>query len=214
MPFTSEQFFEVMSKYNLSVWPAQIFLNLLAIIVVALAIRQTKLNGKIISAILGFFWLWIGAVYHLTFFTAINPAAYIFGALFIFEGFLLLYFGTFKSMIEFKIGTDLFGSIGIIFILYALIIYPVLGYFMGHVYPSNPTFGLPCPTTIFTFGILLFAKTKVPWYLILIPFLWSLIGTSAAINLHVWEDLGLVAAGIIGFSLILMNNKKIKQNKA
>jgi hypothetical protein len=88
-----------------------------------------------------------------------------------------------------------------------LLIYPVLGYFLGHVYPHSPTFGLPCPTTIFTFGLLLWADNKVPKYLLVIPLLWSLIGFLAAFQLGVLEDVMLLITGLVATTLIWYRDK-------
>jgi len=46
--------------------------------------------------------------------------------------------------------------------------------------------------------VLLFSEKRLPWHLYTIPFLWSLIGFSAAVNLGIKEDFGLVIAGILG----------------
>ena len=147
-------------------------------------------------------------MYHLIYFTSINNAAYLFGVLFISQGIIFFYFGSIKNTLQFEIKNDWTGILGFIFVLFALIIYPILVYFFGHTFPSNPTFGLPCPTTIFTFGLLLFTIKRVAWYLIIIPFLWSLIGFSAAIQLNIYEDFGLGIAGIVGFIVLLLTNKK------
>jgi hypothetical protein len=207
MPFTSEQFFQVFREYNLSVEPMQLIFHLLAVIVIFLVIRKNKFSDRTNSGILGFFWLWIGIVYHLIFFTSINKAAYIFEVMFIIQGILFVYSGIVREKFSFKYKSDVYGVTGVIFILYALIIYPILGYLAGHTYPDNPTFGLPCPTTIFTFGILLWANKKIPIYVIIIPTLWSVIGFFAALNFSVYEDVGLLIAGIGGFILILYRNK-------
>jgi hypothetical protein len=50
---------------------------------------------------------------------------------------------------------------------------------------------------------------KVEVYFVMIPLLWSILGISAAVNFQVYEDFGLIAAGVIGFILVLINNKKI-----
>lgn len=210
MPFSVDDFFNVFELYNLSVFPAQIFHNLLALFLIYAAIAKIKKSGRIVSAGLGFYWLWIGIVYHLVFFTRINPAAYVFGGLFIVQGVLFLLFGTWQNKLSFKFRKDWIGWVGTIFFMYSLIIYPLLGLLFEHTYPRNPTFGLPCPITIFTFGILLWSSGKVPIYMVIIPFAWSLIGFSAAVTLNVPEDFGLVVAGIVGSALILLSNKKIK----
>jgi Family of unknown function (DUF6064) len=44
----------------------------------------------------------------------------------------------------------------------------------------------------------------------LIPFLWSLIGMSAALSLQVPQDYGLVIAGVLGAVLILIQNRSYK----
>lgn len=46
----------------------------------------------------------------------------------------------------------------------------------------------PCPTVIFTFGVLLLAKPRLPFWLFVIPAVWAVIGGSAAILLDVRED--------------------------
>lgn len=208
MPFTIEQFFSVFRDYNLSVWPMQILLNILAAVVIFSAIKKYKFNNEIISGILGFLWLWTGFIYHLIFFTGINKAAYIFGALFIIQGILFIYSGIFRKAFIFEFKKNVYGITGIVFVLYALIIYPVIGNISGHTYPDNPTFGLPCPSVIFTFGILLWTNKKIPLYIIIIPLLWSVIGFFAALNFSVYEDTGLLIAGVTGFGMLLYRNGK------
>lgn len=208
MPFTIGQFLDVMKQYNLAVYPLQILFNILALVMIFFLFKKSKLSSILISLGLSFFWLWIGIAYHLVFFTSINNAAYVFGAMFIVHGLIFFYFGVVKQTMQFELRKDWLGILGGIFILYALVIYPVLGLYFGHTFPANPTFGLPCPTTIFTFGLLLYMIKKVHWYLILIPFIWSLIGTSAAVNLTIYEDFGLGITGVVGSVVLLLTNKR------
>jgi hypothetical protein len=208
LPFTVEQFMGIFEKYNIAVWPMQIILVLIALSALFLSLRKFSYSDKFISAILGFFWLWIGVVYHLTHFTSINTAAYLFGALYIIQGLIFIFVGGIKSRLSFKLQPNAYGIIGSLFILYALIIYPILGYFLGHVYPKNPTFGLPCPTTVFTFGLLLWTDKIVPKYVLVIPLIWSMIGFGAALSLGVKEDYGLLIAGVSGFILIFIRDRK------
>jgi len=208
LPFSTEQFLAVFEAYNQSVWPSQVGLNFLALVGLYLANRPLSSSGRAISAILAFLWLWIGIVYHFFFFTAINPAAYVFAVLNILQAFLFLEFGLRRRQLEFEFQQDVYGYIGALLILYALLVYPILGSFLGHAYPKSPTFGLPCPTTIYTFGLLLWTRTRTPVWVLLIPLIWSFIGFSAAITMGIQEDIGLLVAGICGTVLILMRNKK------
>lgn len=213
-PFTVEDFLNVFKSYNQQVFPIQIVFYIVALACVYLLFKPTKNSSKMIFTVLSFFWFWIGIVYHIIFFTSINKAAYFFGLLFIVQGILFFFFGFVKNEISFDYQKTKSNFIGIIFIIYALIIYPVLGHLFGHQYPKMPTFGLPCPTTIFTFGILLFAINRIRVVVLIIPLLWSLIGFSAAVNLLIYEDFGLVIAGVLGFVLIVLHNKmKVESEK-
>lgn len=206
-PFTLEQFLEVFKKYNEVVFPMQVIFYLLSIAIVYLAFKPNSKSDKIISGLLTFLWFWMGIVYHLIFFTTINKAAFLFGIVFILQGILFFIFGVIKSKISFMFRSDKFGITGIILILFALIIYPVLGYTFGHIYPYSPTFGLPCPTTIFSFGILLLSDKKCPVAILIIPFLWSIIGFTAAFNFGIIEDTGLLVSGLITLIMVLWRNR-------
>ena len=208
IPFTIKEFLEVFKNYNQSVFPIQIIFYLLVFYGLYLLFKNHKHENIFLNSLVAFLWLWIGIVYQLIFFTTINKAAYAFGILFIIQGFMFAYFGAYKNLVSFKFSNSVSVITGIIFIVYALIIYPILGYLLGHQYPYSPTFGLPCPTVIFTFGLLLFTDDKIPVYLLIIPLLWSLIGFSAAVNLSVYEDFGLLIAGLLGFVLIIFSNRK------
>ena len=203
LPFTPDQFLSVFVLYNLTVWPAQIFLNLLALTAIAFVIRPFSSSSRVIGGILAFLWLWTGLAYHIAFFSDINPAAKLFGAFNVLQGMVFLMYGVVRDKLCFGFRPDVRGIVGALLILYALVIYPVLGHSFGHAYPRSPTFGLPCPTTIFTFGILLWTVGKVPKTILVIPFLWSLIGFSAALTMGIHEDVGLLVSGVFGTALVI-----------
>ena len=144
----------------------------------------------------------MGIVYHIIYFSGINKAAYIFGAVFIVQGLLFLILGVYRYQLNFEANRSLQTYTAILLIIFALLVYPVLGYLLGHIYPDSPTFGLPCPTTIFTFGVLLMLKPQ-RIILMIIPLLWSLIGFTASFSLGIKEDTGLLAAGIITSTILL-----------
>ena len=154
----------------------------------------------------------MGVFYHIVHFSVINSAAWIFGIFYIVQGLLFLLIGTIQDKLAFRFSLRPLPIIGACFILYAMVVYPLLGISFGHSYPKAPMFGVaPCPATIFTFGILLWTTKSVPAYLLIIPLLWSIVGISAAVNLQVPQDFGLVIAGIIGTILILIQNSKAKR---
>ncbi|MGB3078824.1 MAG: DUF6064 family protein [Saprospiraceae bacterium] len=207
-PFTVDQFLDVFKNYNEAIWPMQVIFYLMGLVVIYLVFKPGSKAQKIINIVLAFLWLWMGIVYHLMFFTAINKAAYLFGGIFILQGVLILFYGVFQNKLSFKFRSGLYGVTGIVLILFALIFYPVLGYFLGHLYPSSPTFGLPCPTTIFTFGLLLLTDKKCPVAIMIIPFIWSVIGFMAAFNFGIVEDTGLLVSGLVTLPMLIIRNKK------
>lgn len=211
MPFTIKQFLGVFSAYNNAVYPFQAVLFISAVFIIIQIFKKRKYADILISWILIFYWLWVGIVYHIIFFTAINPAAYIFGAVFILQALFILKAGIIDKKLEFGFDKDLNHYAGLAIILYSLIAYPLLNVYFGHIYPENPTFGLPCPTTMFTFGILLWTKNRIPAYILIIPLLWALLGISAALQLGIYEDTGLIISGIIAVSLLIKD--KISQRK-
>jgi len=214
LPFTTEEFLKVFEKYNLTVWPMQYILILMAIVAIFMAVKKTSYSARLITTILSIFWLWMGAVYHFSFFSIINKAAYVFGTVFIIQGILFLFTGVLRNQFSFQVKNNISGIAGAILMLFALAIYPLIGYGLGRIYPLSPTFGLPCPTTIFTFGMLLWVDKKFPLYILIIPLLWSAIGFSASFYLGMYEDIGLMISGILTVLQIIIKYKRKIISKA
>jgi len=190
----------------------QVVAYLLGILAIAATFREGQLYSRIICGILAFFWIWIGIFYHIIHFSVINPASRIFGIIFVLQGLLFLLVGTVFNRLAFRFTLKPAPIVGACLILYAMVIYSFLGLTFGHWYPETPMFGVaPCPATIFTFGLLLWATKPVPGYLIIIPLLWALIGMSAAVKLRVPQDYGLVVAGVVGTVLVLIESRKAKR---
>jgi hypothetical protein len=203
IPFTTEQFLDVFRRYNEGVWPAQWVLLAGGVLGLALTLRTGRRSARFIGLLLAFLWLWMGVVYHLKYFPAINPAAVYFGVAFIVQAALFAWFGAWRGRLEFRARADGAGVLGGILVAYALVGYPLLGLALGHRYPASPTFGLPCPTTIFTFGLLLWTRPPVPRAVLVVPALWSVIGVSAAVQLGMREDFGLLVAGALATLTVL-----------
>jgi hypothetical protein len=212
-PFTSEQFFEVFKNYNQAVFPMQISLYFLGFVMIYFTIKPNPKSDKVISLLLALFWFWMGIVYHIIFFSEINKLAYLFASLFIIQSILFLVFGVFQDKLTFHFKKDIYRITGMILMIFAIVIYPILGYSFGHIYPFSPTFGLPCPTTIFTFGVLLLNQKKCLIWIFIIPFLWSIVGFMAVFQFGILEDSGLILASLISISLLIYRNRKFALKK-
>src|ERR1043165_1465334 len=146
MPFSQAQFFDVFRRYNEAVWPAQPLFVLLAVVSVILAFSPSRALRRAAVLIVAAFWLWTGIAYHWLFFADINPLARVFALLCLAQAIFLACSTTCERAPR--------RFIGITLVLVALVAYPAIGLLAGHRYPAFPTFGAPCPTTIFTFGFL------------------------------------------------------------
>jgi hypothetical protein len=212
MPFTTEQFLAVFAEYNLAVWPNQVGAYVLGAAAVLMLFWRLRQSDRIIAGVLAFFWIFMGGVYHLGFFTEINNAAWLFGTAFLVQAGLFIHEGIVRGDLEFGFKPGVYSITGMLFILYAAAVYPLIGSALGHGWPGSPAFGIaPCPGTIFTFGMLLLTTRRVPKHLLVIPALWSLVGFTAALSLGIKEDVGLLIAGVVGTVLLVARDRRPKK---
>ncbi len=140
-------------------------------------------------------WAVNGVGYHWMFFREINPAAALFAALFVVQAIMLVVLPARSPAFRFAAAADARSVAGLLLILFAMVLYPLWGRLAGHGWPEMPVFGVaPCPTTIFTIGILLTGTWQLVRWLLIVPGLWAAIGGSAAILLGVPQDYALIAA--------------------
>ena len=195
LPFTHDQFLDDFAAYNSALWPSVVILWLLTAAAVGW-MASGRVGGRWIAWLLALHWLWAGAVYHLGYFAEINPAARMFGIAFIFQAVLFVWFGLTRSRLEFRWGSGrgLRSGLAVFFSVYALA-YPILIVATGLDWPRMPAFGVPCPTTLLTVGLLLSVQS-VPRIVGVIPLAWCVIGGSAALLLGVIPDFALLLAGV------------------
>lgn len=202
LPFTREQFFEVFALYNEGVMPLQFGLCLLALSAFGAMVVRRRGSDRVVSAILAGLWAWMGIVYHFIYFAPVNPAARLFAALFLAAAALFAWAGVVRGRLVFDGESRARRIAGHALIAYALVGYPLLSLLLGRQFPELPTFGLPCPTTIFTIGMLAFLSQPFPRYVLFVPIAWAFMGGQAAFTLGVYEDLGLLVAGVAGLWLM------------
>jgi len=209
LPFTRDQFLAVFVDYNGSIWPAQAVAYLLALSALGMLFRPGPISDRLLSAILALFWTWTGVAYHGLFFSRINKAAYVFAALFVAQGVYFGVAGVLQGRLSFGLRRSLRQGVGLVFVLYATLAYPMIGILTGHAYDELPMFGVtPCPVTIFSFGLLLLATKPLPRLVLVIPLLWSLIGGSAAVLLGIPQDWLLLVSGLMSSWLIVLSERR------
>jgi hypothetical protein len=207
LPFTRGQFFALFVVYNEAVWPAQIVALVLGLAMLAAVVRPSPQRSRFVTAGLALMWLWTGVAYHWAFFTAINRAAWAFGALFVLQAALLAVAAA-RGRLDFGWRAGVSGPLGAALVAYAIVVYPLVGLLAGHAYPGMPMFGIaPCPVVIFTFGLLLLTRSPLPRALVVMPLLWALIGGSAAFMLGVPQDWALLASAVVAPILWLRDRR-------
>jgi hypothetical protein len=209
LPFSHEQFLAVFAAYNTAVWPAQVAAYIVGLGVCVLMLSRFGGRSLWVAGGLAALWVWTGAMYHGLFFSRINGLAIAFAALFVVEGLLLAIAGATRRL---EIGATAVSAwraaIGWSLIAYSLFLYPAIGVVSGMTYPAAPVFGItPCPLTLFTWGVLLMARA-VPWWLVVIPSAWALLGGSAAFLLHVPQDWPLFATSLF-FALVPRGSRAV-----
>jgi hypothetical protein len=196
LPFTLEQFLDVFASYNRALWPAALLLWLASLGAVVLVVRRDPRTTRVVAGLLTIHWAWSGVAYHLAYFRSINPVALLFGVLFVVQAGFFLWWAFRAPPTGFHLQAGRWSRVGLAFMAYALV-YPALGLAFGLSYPRMPTFGVPCPTTLFTVGALLVARSSAPRWLGLIPLAWTVVGGSAAFLIGVRADLALPVSGAV-----------------
>ncbi|HET7618417.1 MAG TPA: DUF6064 family protein [Gemmatimonadaceae bacterium] len=194
LPFTREQFFDLFAAYNTALWPAVVVLWIASAAVSLRLLALRRPSDRWVSALLAAHWIWSAVAYHAVFFTRINAAAWLFAALFLVEGTLFLWFGVARRRVSFASRGGTWAVLAWLLIAYSLL-YPVINAAQYATWVRIPAFGVPCPTTIFTAGLLILAR-DAPARLSIVPIVWSVIGGSAASLLGVRADVVLPIAGL------------------
>jgi hypothetical protein len=213
VPFTFEEFLEMLERFNTGWWPLHLIKYAMAVTAIYFALRKTRWSGKVVTGILVFFWIWVGAVFNLLYFSKLYPMAYLFVTLFILEGIILTVAGLLSHRLTFMVRADIFGLVGGILVIYSLIGYPLIACLTGRGYPHLLLTGMmPCPTAIFTLGLLLWTEKPIPKIVPVIPVIYALTGF-VPVKLGVVEDIGLIVAGIVTGLLLVYRDRDSYQHK-
>jgi hypothetical protein len=189
LPFSRSEFLAVFAAYNEAVWPLQLLFFAAGLVAIGLLLFRPPWADRANSAILAAFWLTMAIGYHWTFFAPVNPAAYVFGGIFLLQAGLFVAEGLVRNRIHYGGASGISAWIAALLIAYGVAIYPLICLLVTHPYPTTPLFGIaPCPTTLYTIGFLILARYPKPLLLAFIPLAWSVVGGSAAILLGVPED--------------------------
>lgn len=194
LPFSHDAFLDAFAAFNTTLWPAVV---LLWVVTIGFAVRWFRtgcLEGRALFALLAVHWAWSAVAFHWFYFRSINPAAVLFAGLFAFQAGLFVWLAV-TSRGRATASRSVRGLVGGALVLYGLV-YPLVGLGFGLTFPRLPLFGVPCPTTLVTAGLLV-TSVGVPRWVDILPMLWAVIGSSAAFALGIRADLALIVAAIV-----------------
>jgi hypothetical protein len=195
---TLERFLEYASRYNQDLYPAQYLMLGLGLIAVLRVFIRARRSSRYIAAILGFFYGWIAIEFYMVYFKEFMPIPYVFGILFMIQALIFILEGTIRNRISFQFKADIYGLTGAVLIFYGIFGYQALEYLLGRGYPALLSFGMfPCPTVIFSLGILLWTEKKFPPYILIFPIINALSGFIPVFKIGIIEDIGLIISGLI-----------------
>jgi phosphohistidine phosphatase SixA len=173
--FSPRTYYRLLELYNLAIWPAHIAALALGGAILWLMHSRVRWAGRAIPAILGVGWSWVAWGYLLERYATINWAASYLAIGFLVQGLLLVIIGIAQGL-SFAPKLDGRAKAGLVAFAFALAIYPLIGPLLGRSWTQTEVFGIaPDPTAIATLGIVLAARGRVRWELLIIPLIWCVI---------------------------------------
>ena len=122
LPFTKEQFFDLLAAYNVGLWPALLALWIASVLVSVLLLSSRRPSDRWISALLAAHWAWSALAYHVGFFTRINQAAWVFAALFLLQAAVFFWAGVVHGRLSFAPWRNAWAPVAWGLVAYSLVI--------------------------------------------------------------------------------------------
>jgi hypothetical protein len=203
-------FWSQVATYNKTTWPVQ------ALTIIAAAYLTYRVFAKPgaktdvwMKAFLAFAFAWNGIVFFLVFVR--NPISMFTGVpLFIIVSVLFVV-DIFAKKMHFKLPEGRWmRGLTIVWVL-LVVLYPLLGWPLGHTWPKVLLPLFPCPLTVFAITLVAAAvpNTDKKTFIALLP--WALMGLPKCFGaLDCYEDCILFASGVYGLIVLIRNWRAIK----
>ena len=207
-PYSRSVYFKFMEDYNLSLWPLQLLVSGLVILIVYRLIGNKQNNEKVILFLLSLSWFISGWFYFLQAFTKLNWAGEYFAYGFIFQGLMLLIFSLF-----FKAGFIRTKNIqwqkrlnGVLILV--IVLYPLTGFVDGRTSTQLELFALtPGVTVLFSIMFILLIQQKWKYLLMPVPLLWLINSISNSVDLKLLQWQWLVIILCVWIVLVLSSRE-------
>jgi hypothetical protein len=212
-PVTAEQVAHVFRAYNAAFWLGHVLAYAVAAAAALCAVKPTRNSQAFVSFVLGWLWAWVGIAFFWFHGAAIHPAVRIAGLLFIVQAALFVLAGL-KDWLLYGDPGGPRRTLALGLIAYAALLYPVLGLIAGYGFLALPIGAVPAAVTLFTFGVLLLTAKHVPWFMLIVPLLWAIVGGGAALLLGLPQDALLLVGGPVATGMLMKQGHARKPGQA
>ena len=200
--FSPEVYFRLFVLYNQALWPVHGIVALLTLAVVALTRRPSAAASRTVAGLMALSWAAIAWFFLQQRYAEINLAAPWFAAGFGLQAILWAGVAV-AGRPRFGWAQDRDGATGLVVLVLAAVVLPLLGPLSGRPWTGIELFGLaPDPTALGSLGLLLMARGRGAGGLAIVPVLWCLV--TGLTYLAMDEAVGLVTAvlGVVAAALI------------
>ena len=203
----SEGFYQIFASYNTTYLPALgIFWVLLLISAVLVLVRPNRRTNTLIKVSLAIGFLWSGVVFFPFYLTMIAVP----GAITSLGVGILFAIDAFRNRIAICLPKQgWLKYVTIILVVWALGLYTLTGYSLGHPYPQGPLPVAPCPMTILSIALIstsmdTLQKDRWPFTLLFVLLIcWGFFsGLGAPFLYEFYTDLTLFLTGLYGLYML------------
>jgi hypothetical protein len=177
--FSPRVYYRLIELYNQSFWPVAIVSLGLGLAFLVLLVRPTRAGHRLISAVLGALWIWIGWAFFWERYASINWASVYVAPMFGLQGVALLWAGAVNGQIKFVPNRKIPDVVALALYCFSLIGYPFLAALLGRTWLAAEIFGLaPDPTALATLALLALTdggSRLLLLLLLIVPLIWCFI---------------------------------------
>lgn len=203
LPYSLEVLFSVMGRFNASVWLFHLglYIGLPLSLLWTWQGGKPRLSGLLLGTLLAFAWVVSGIGFFWLRFANFDFIAPYEAGLFVFQAALVMGAGVGGRIRMYRPSGPLLGW-GLGLVAYGLVLLPLMDYVLSGQAISDVRFGVaPAAVLVATLGVL--SIMRAPWYLWLLPLLWSAKAALTGWWLGLHQDLLLPVLSLASLGLVI-----------
>src|SRR5215813_6058925 len=139
--FSPRVYYGLLELHNAALWPAQLATAAVGLAILTMLLRPIRARERVIPALLGVLWIWIGWAFFWDRYATINWGASYVAPAFALQGLLLIAMGA-RGRLAFDEGRALPDFAGVILFVLAVAGYPLIAPIMGRPWTAAEMFGI------------------------------------------------------------------------